>query len=130
MDTLILRPHLRKGPVFVREIQGVALVLTPHGPLGNLHETEIVQETTEILEFVNHSSPTNLVIDLQQGDYAGSAFIGAVIRLWKRVGQNGGRLALCHVSENVIQVLRASKLHTTWPIYISRDEAVRAVGGL
>jgi anti-anti-sigma factor len=128
METLILRPHRAKGPVFVREIHGGALVLTPHGPLGNLQEAEFVQETLELLEVVSHSGPTNLVIDLQHGDYAGSAFLGAVIRLWKRIAQNGGRLALCHVSENAGEILRMTKLHTVWPIYISRDDALRAVG--
>lgn len=128
MDTLILRPHLRKGPVFVREVQGAALVLTPHGPLGNLQEAEVVQETMELLEVVSHSSPTNLVIDLQYGDYVGSAFLGAVIRLWKRIAQNGGRLAICHVSEKVVLTLRMTKLQTVWPIYVSRDDALRAVG--
>lgn len=128
METLMLRPHLQKGPVFVREIYGAALVLTPHGPLGNLHETEFMQETLELLEVVNHSGPMHLVIDLQHGDYAGSAFLGAVIRLWKRIAQNGGRLAICHVSESAAQILRMTKLHTVWPIYVSRDDALRAVG--
>lgn len=130
METLLLRPHLKKGPVFVREIEGGALVLTPHGPLGNLQEAEFVQETLELLEVLSLSEPTNLVIDMQHGDYAGSAFIAAVVRLWKRTAQNGGRLALCHVSENAAQILRMTKLHTVWPIYVSRDEALRAVGGI
>jgi anti-anti-sigma factor len=128
METLVLRPHRTRGPVFVREIQGMALVLTPHGSLGDRQESEFTEEMLELLEVINHSGPTNLVFDLQQGNYASSAFLGALVRLWKRVAQRGGRMALCHVSDQVFQILRMTKLHTVWPILVSREDALRAVG--
>jgi anti-anti-sigma factor len=54
--------------------------------------------------------------------------LGAIVKLWKRVCQRGGRLALCNVSENVSQVLHITKLHAIWPIYGSREQALSAVG--
>ena len=129
METLLLRPHLRKGPVFVREIHGTALVLIPHGPLSAIQDVEFAREAQELLEVLGQSTPVHMVIDLQHGEFAGSAFLGAVVRLWKRIAQNGGRMALCHVSANVTEILRLTKLHAFWPIYVSRDEALRAVAG-
>ena len=128
MDTALVRPHRQNGPVFVREIHQGALVLCPHSPLGNLNESDITAETAELLEVINHSGPTYLVIDLQNGEYMGTAFLGAVVRLWKRVALRGGRLGLCNISDQVFQILRVTKFHTMWPIYPTRDDAVRSIG--
>jgi anti-anti-sigma factor len=123
--------QLAPGHIFSREELGKTLVLNPMMHLGSLHEPEIVHETDGLLEFINRSGdgPVNLVIDLALGDYLGTAMLGAVVKLWKRVSQRGGRLALCNVSDNVVQVLRVTKLHTIWPIYATRDQALVAMNG-
>lgn len=128
METLLLRPHPQRGPIFIREVQGIALILCPHSPLNTLNEAEITAETLELLEVINHSPAANLIVDLQQEEYLVSAFLGAVVRLWKRVGERGGRLVMCNVSDKVFQILRATKLHTSWPIHGSREDALHALG--
>jgi anti-anti-sigma factor len=131
METTSTSSQIGQGQIFSRESCGNTLVLNPLIHLGSLHEPEIAHETQELLDYINKSdpAPTNLVIDLALGEYLGTAMLGAVVKLWKRVSQRGGRLALCNVSENVAQVLRVTKLHAIWPIYNSRDQALAAVGG-
>ena len=131
MQTTSTSPQIGQGQIFARESHGNTLVLNPIMHLGSLHEPEIVHETQDLLDFINKSNPipTNLVIDLARGDYLGTAMLGAVVKLWKRVSQRGGRLALCNVSDNVTQVLRVTKLHAIWPIYGTRDQALAAIGG-
>jgi anti-anti-sigma factor len=121
-------PQIREGQIFAREVCGNALVLNPIIHLGSIHEPEIAHETEDILDLLKQTPSTNLVIDLGLGDYLGTAMLGAVVKLWKRVAQGGGRLALCNVSENVGQVLRVTKLQTVWPIYANRDQALAALG--
>lgn len=131
MTTTTKTPQVGGGPIFSRETRGSTLILNPLIHLGSLHEPEIAHETAELLEIIvnkQNSEPTNLVIDLAHGDYLGTAMLGAIVKLWKRVSQRGGRLALCCVSENVAQVLRVTKLYTVWPIYGSRDQALTSVG--
>ena len=131
MQTTSASLQLGQGQIFSREARGNTLVLNPIIHLGSLHEPEIAHETQELLDFINRSDPipTNLVIDLALGEYLGTAMLGAVVKLWKRVSQRGGRLALCNVSDNVTEVLRVTKLHAIWPIYGTRDQAVAAIGG-
>ncbi len=131
MQTSTMPVQPAPGHIFAREALGNTLVLNPMMHLGSLHEPEIVHETDGLLEFINRpgDGPINLVIDLALGDYLGTAMLGAVVKLWKRVSQRGGRLALCNVSDNVIQVLRVTKLHTIWPIYSTRDQALAAING-
>jgi anti-anti-sigma factor len=129
MQTSTPSVPLREGQIFSREISGNTLILNPLIHLGSLNEPEIALETQELLDFLNHSASANLVIDLAQGDYLGTSMLGAMVKLWKRVSQRGGRLALCNVSESITQVLRVTKLQTVWPIYGSREQALAAVGG-
>jgi anti-anti-sigma factor len=131
MQTTSASSQIGQGQIFARESHGNTLVLNPLIHLGSLHEPEIAHETQELLDLINKSSPipTNLVIDLGSGEYLGTAMLGAVVKLWKRVSQRGGRLALCNVSENVTQVLRVTKLHAIWPIYGTRDQALAGIGG-
>jgi anti-sigma B factor antagonist len=118
----------RENQIFARESHGKTLVINPLIHLGSLHEPEIVHETEDLLDFLKQSSSTNLLIDLAQGNYLGTAMLGAMVKLWKRVSQHGGQLALCNVSEGVLMVLRATKLQTVWPIYGTREEAIAALG--
>lgn len=127
MDTVLSQSPLASGPIFQRELVGPTLVLVPHRPLGNLNEVEIASETGQLLELIQESARVNVIIDLNHGDYLGSAFLGAVMRLWKRVALGGGRLALCNVSDTVMQILRVTRLNPVWPIYASRAEALGAI---
>jgi anti-sigma B factor antagonist len=129
MQTTATSPPLREGQIFARETLGNTVVLNPLIHLGSLNEPEISLETQELLDLLNRSASANLVIDLAHGNYLGTSMLGAIIKLWKRVSQRGGRLALCNVSESVVEVLRVTKLQTVWPIYDSREQAVTAVGG-
>jgi anti-anti-sigma factor len=129
MQTTSTAAPLREGQIFARAVLGNTLVLNPLIHLGSLNEPEITLETHDLLDFLNQSISANLVIDLAHGDYLGTSMLGAFVKLWKRVSQRGGRLALCNVSESVAQVLRTTKLQTVWPIYTSREQALAAVGG-
>jgi anti-sigma B factor antagonist len=128
MQTTAASTPLREGQIFARAILGNTLVLNPLIHLGSLNEPEIALETQDLLDFLNRSVSANLVIDLAHGDYLGTSMLGAFVKLWKRVSQRGGRLALCNVSEGVIQVLRMTKLQTVWPIYASREQALISIG--
>jgi anti-anti-sigma factor len=120
--------QLASGYVFSRETIGDVMILTPAADLGSFHESEISHESEDLLEiFRSRPKPVSLVIDLAQTDYFGTAILGAIVKLWKRISQNGGRIAICNVSENVIQMLRVTKLSAIWPIFPTRDEALSAI---
>ena len=129
METTPLTPAQPERHIFARELHGNNLLLNSLMQLGSLNEPEIIQETAELLDLINTSQPTNLVIDLSQSDYLGTVMLSAVLRLWNRIAHRGGNLVLCNVSQKVAQVLRLTKLDTIWTICGSRDQAFRAVGG-
>lgn len=123
----VLTPASATGPVFIREITGGVLLLRPHSRLGNLQESDIIKEAGELLGLINHSGAMTVLIDLENDDYIGTALVGAIVRLWKRIALQGGRLALCNISDTVYQVFRVTRLHAVWPMYPTRDDAFKAL---
>jgi len=129
MTLTATQTHRPEGHVFHRQRQGRTIVLVPLAHLDGHHEPEIVHETAQLLkEVLTSPEPANIVVDLGQSRILGTAMLGAIVKLWKRVCERGGKLALCDVAGPIVDVLRCTRLHTVWPIYASRDEALAAVG--
>lgn len=114
-------------PIFSREHDRDILILTAISELGSLHESEIENETEDIVRLLSSSAVKKLVIDLAGREYLGSAMLGAIVRLWKAVATRGGRMAMCRVSERASEIMRISKLRAVWPIQATREEALYAV---
>jgi anti-anti-sigma factor len=110
--------------VFRREWRETTLILHAAGPLGSLHENEIDREMAELISLLNGKGPFAVVIDLAHSDYLGTALLGALVKLWKRISQQKGNMAMCNVSDQVYQVLRITKLHAVWPICYTREDAL------
>ena len=103
--------------------------LYPAGALGFAPNASGANFAWSLTAGLAYQLSPNLLIDLNQGTYLGTSMLGAIVKLWKRVALQGGRLALCNVSEPVLRVLRVTKLQTIWPIYGSRTDALTALAG-
>ena len=57
----------------------------------------------------------------------GSATLGLLLRLWKRVRDRGGRTALCNASPRDVGMMRATCLDRVWPLCPTRQAALEAV---
>ncbi len=69
----------------------------------------------------------NLVVDLSNMNYFGSELIGVLIRLARTVTNGDGRVALCGPSPKMMEVLESMRLTKLWPIFASRDDAMKHV---
>ena len=65
-----------------------------------------------------------LVLELNELPYLPSSFIGELVRLYKRIHNNGGMMRLCGLSDESLEVLRLARLDNCFPHYVSREAAV------
>jgi len=107
------------------ERQGNALVVTAQAELSHL-QADIDQQMLAVLDKLQETGARHLVLDLSQAQFFGTPVLGAMVKVWKKVSQDGGQMALCNVSEDIQKVLHLTKLHTLWPIHSSREEALRS----
>jgi anti-anti-sigma factor len=113
--------------LFEVEQDGDVLVVTPTADLRELYYRDIEEGAGGILDRLG-AGVRGVVLDFHRTDYYGSTALGFFLRLWKRVSENGGRMAFCNVSEHEREVLAVTRLDTLWPICGSREEALKAVG--
>jgi anti-anti-sigma factor len=115
--------------VFAVELVGGTLIVTAADGLGEFAFREIEAGGSAVLARLGRGAARNVVVDLRRADYCGSTALGFFARLWKRVRECNGRMALCGVSDNVREILAVTRLCDVWPVYPSKEEALGAVGG-
>ena len=103
------------------------IVVTSQGDLRELDGEQIEQESQTIVELLDGPDTRNIVIDLRQTDYCGSTALSTFVTLWRHAKDQNGRLIFCNVSPHVLEVMSVTDLDALWPIYPSRDEAMKAV---
>jgi anti-anti-sigma factor len=107
--------------------EGDTLVLVPTRNMGEFEFQQIDRESRDMLTALQEGRTRNVVIDCHETDFFGSTALGFFLKLWKRVCQHGGRMALCNLSEHEREVLQATRLDTLWIVRGTRAEALAAV---
>ena len=70
---------------------------------------------------------SRVVVDLTGTAFFGSAFVGLLFALGRRVKKLDGRLAACGANEHCREVLEVTRFSQLCPIFDSRSEAVKSV---
>ena len=90
--------------VLVREVDGVTIVrLRNENLTGTPELTRIGAEVDALVD----RGATRLILDFKYVRHVGSAALGLLIRLQKRMDRGGGRMVLSH-SEQIAELLRVS----------------------
>ena len=115
MSTHLYR-HSRAGAVNV-----VDLTL-PH----TLDIEEFDRLNESILELIRAEPEGQWVIDLSQLSYMGSAALGLLVNLRQQIKQSGGRLVLCGLSPQLMQIFKTCCMEKLFRIVKSRKDAITA----
>ena len=88
-----------------------------------------IRETGEqvVSELANQKTPQCLV-DLTALDYMGSSMVASIVRIWKAIEANQGRMVVAVSSIGVREVLRVTGLNRVWTIMTSYDTALHELG--
>jgi len=113
--------------VFDAHCEGNTLVVVPQISAASFAEEAVNSELDGLLSQIGQPDLKNVVFDFGHISYFGSSMLGAMHALWKRVSAGNGKMAVCNVSEVGREVLEISRFDTLWPIFASREEALRAV---
>ena len=117
------------APLLNVECSDKIAVITPQGDMGEFVVSQIQEEAeTALKKFQDSNQCQHVVIDFCNTDYFGSSALGMFIRLWKRVRERGGRMALCNLSEHEKEVLKITRLNEFWSIAETLDDAKADVG--
>ena len=111
------RRHLR-----LENIDGVAVV--------SFVDTKIVTEENiqevgdQLYSLVEDEGHKKILLNFGNVQYLSSAALGKLINLKKKVGAVKGKLKLCCIHPDLLEVFRITRLDQVFEIYASLDDAV------
>ncbi len=115
------------GTIFKVEADGPTLVIAPLVEGCGFRYQQLHIEANSLQRKFETKQFTNLVMDLSNMNYFGSELIGVLIRLARTATNGNGRAALCGPSPKMLEVLDGMRLKKLWPIFASRDDALKHV---
>lgn len=96
---------------------------------GQINSSNAAALETQLLNLVGQGEHV-WVLDLAQLDYISSAGLRVVLILAKRIKENSGRLVLCALQPQVLEVFDISGFLALLTVADNRDAAIVQVGSL
>jgi len=96
--------------LFEFELSGDVLILTANGPFMEFRDNDIRNGYNEAYRLLSQPGTKHLVVDFSLLDYFGSTFVGILVRLARKARGNQGQALLCHLSDNMREMLKTLML--------------------
>ncbi|MDB5353284.1 MAG: hypothetical protein JWN86_4531 [Planctomycetota bacterium] len=112
---------------FTLERHGDVTVILTSPVLETMEPGLLSGASTLLLDAMRRDPCPQLVVDLSQLQYFGSAFLALLIRCWKLATTRGGAMVLAGVSDRAKDLLHMTSLDTVWPIYADVREAIEVL---
>lgn len=93
-----------------------------------LEDRTIQQLGTELIDLVQGRSAPRLVLDFTGVKYLSSAALGKLITLRRKVDQVGGKLKLCEIDSETMDVFKIAKLDDYFDIHRDQRSAIDSLG--
>lgn len=103
----------------IRRTDAIAIVEV-EGQLVVSNRQELKQEVLEALE----AGGRKFLIDFQKTGYIDSSGLGILVRLSKRIREEGGELRLANLNEDLRSLFELTRLDTVFTIADSREAAL------
>lgn len=104
--------------IIVNERDGTTIVQFRDSKI--LEDRTIQQLGTELIDLITGRTAPHMVLDFTGVKYLSSAALGKLITLRRKVDQLGGRLKLCEIDQETMDVFRIAKLDDYFEIH--RDQ--------
>jgi anti-anti-sigma factor len=109
---------------------GDIAVIVPSPQIEHLPETLLQPAAQMVLAPLKQDPPNQIIVDLSEVGYFGSAFITFLLRCHLMAKNRGSELVLAGVNKEIRELLRTTALDTLWALYDTAEEALKVLGGV
>ena len=102
----------------------VTIVVLPGEQLDAGNAKEFKRDILPVLE-----PCSKVVFDLRELRFVDSSGLGAILSCLRQLNAKGGDLKLCEMTKPVRALFELVRMHKIFDIYVTRGEALRAIGG-
>src|SRR5262249_9470266 len=103
---------------------GDIAVIVPSPQIEHLPETLPHPAAQMVLARLKDDPPNQIIVDLTDVNYFGSAFITFLLRCHEILKQRDSELSLAGVNKQIRELLRTTNLDTLWALYDTANEAI------
>ena len=114
----------QQGKLKIIEEDGVTIVSFLE--VAFLDETSIKDLGNELESLVKDKQGINLIINFANVDYLSSAVLGRLVKVYKLVATNKGKIKLCGIKNNILQVFKITRLDKMFEIQPDVEKAVKS----
>jgi len=110
--------------ISVRQEQGVTVVELLDKDIPKYDEQANNEIAQSLFAAAQQTTPVKMVVDFGRVNYVGSAMLGTLIRLSKRIHETGGGLRLCTIPPLLLEMFIITKLDRVFDIHPERQAAI------
>lgn len=114
-------------PIFSITPRDDVLIIAPIRDVNSFERADLDDALADLYRSFPEDKPPRVLLDFHQLTLHGTTMLTAMLSLWKRVKDLGGKMVFCRLSAEELEVLRVTRLDTVWPIYPDRDAALAAL---
>jgi anti-sigma B factor antagonist len=92
-----------------------------------LDESNIQVIGNQLFSLVDDDHRSKIVLDFTNVEYLSSAALGKLITLDKKVKAAGGKLRLCAIRSDILEVFKITRLDKLFTIKENRDKALEGI---
>jgi anti-anti-sigma factor len=111
----------------LRNSDGYSVIAFP-SELSTAHMAEVREAGDRIVNELNAARCPACLVDLTALNYMGSALVASVVRIWKTVKAQDGRMVVVVSNPQVTEVLKVAKLTKVWTIAHTFEAGVHLLG--
>lgn len=115
---------VKTNRIFKTELYGDAVIVSPLGDFQDFFYQDIQIETNKVNQLLNAFPYRNVVVDFSQVPIVGSIILDACIGFCRNAK---GKAALCSATADMWDIVQQMNLHSIWPCFNTRTEALQAV---
>ena len=110
----------------IEEISGVTVARLLEKKI--LDEANIDALGQELFALVDKDGRKKIVLDFTLVEYLSSAALGKLITMHKKTSTAGGKLALCSIQKDILDVFKITQLNKVLTLCADLDDALKKVG--
>lgn len=92
-----------------------------------LEEKDIKSLQESVMSVIDQAEKINLILDFCNVRFLSSAVLGLLIRISKKVYQNGGQLRFCGISPKIYEIFKITRLNKIFDIYPDAKSAAESL---
>lgn len=90
---------------------------------NKLHEHESKLLIEQMRAYLESSGRSMIAVNFEQVEFISSAALGAMVSLNTEIAKRGGRLVVCHLNDDAMQVIKLTRLDKLIPVEKNEKKA-------